>query len=474
MAIASFLAIIIRRRRTEYLVLVLLIWFPLETVLLKFFSPETNALVRYVPEVFLYGLAMALLVKHWYLNRGSVIPRELQKPFLFFVAVAVGSLLVNLYDPTVWALGVRQVARFVSIFLVVLLAGYSVAVRQRLVMATLLAALVEAVLGIMQFAAGGALDRFLFPNQTIAVGNLAVLSANDFFWTPGTRVFATMGRYDQLGTILVVGLLILLPMVLSIKKLNWLWAGFGTLAVALFLTKSRANWLGAVAGITALSYYIFQDKRVVKVMGFGTLLVALYLVVFIFTHQNALSVTERPNQSVAERLVEAGSLAAWRQSYEGYGRIFFIINTPAVVVADSPVFGVGPGNYGGGVAAALGNTSEYDRLHLPFGVQNVYGQIDNSWFSLWGEFGTLGLLSVIWILVTIAQSAKKFHRELPNKIDQQLAASVFGLTIALAVLGFFGPYFEFRTLLLYFWLLVGLMYTAKYQHNLGVNFIYKK
>ncbi len=474
MAIACFLAIIIRRRRTEWLVLALVIWFPLETLILKFFSPEVNAVLRFVPEIFLYGLALALYCKHVYLNRGPIIPQELRLPFLAFVSVAIISLVFNWYDITIWILGLRQTVRFVAIFLVIIFAGYSLSVRHQLSLVILGTAIIQAVLGIIQFGVGGKLDRFLFPSQSINVGNLAVLSANDFFWTPGTRIFATMGRYDQLGTILVIGLLVILPIALYRKNSIPVWSGFAALVFALFLTKSRANWLGATAGITALSYYLFQDKRVLKVMGFGATLVSLYVVVFIFSHQNALSITERPNQSVAERLVEAGSFNAWRQSYEGYGRIFFIINTPWVVVADSPLFGVGPGNYGGGVAAALGNTREYDRLHIPFGIQNTYGQIDNSWFSLWGELGTIGLVIVMWIMTVIAKTAQKYYYELPHRLDKNIAATVFGLTIALAVVGFFGPYFEFRTLSLYYWLLVGLLYTAGYQHNLGLNFIYKK
>jgi len=47
-----------------------------------------------------------------------------------------------------------------------------------------------------------------------------------------------------------------------------------------------------------------------------------------------------------------------------FGRIYWWINTPLVVVRSSPFFGVGPGQFGGGAAAALHNTTAYRQARL--------------------------------------------------------------------------------------------------------------
>lgn len=459
----SGLLLFFQLRKTQIIIYLLLIWLPLESLVLRWTPVEYYGYIKYCPEVLLYGVFLIAWWRYWR-RTGRILPAlPLNKWLLGFLAVAIISLIANWYSPAVWLLGLRQLLRFVLLIFLVFFVAYPPEVRKKFFICGAIVLGGEIFLAFIQYLSGGALDPYLFSTQAVNIGNRAWLGGIEQFWTPGTRVFATLGRYDQLGSFLMLGLLFLFPVWYFAKEHKYkLWIGVLFLSglLALFLTMSRASWLAFFVGIVVIGIGWLKEKKLAIAIGILAAILSVYLVGFAVARENALSITERSNQNLAERIFESVSLRAWRESYNGYGRIFFIINTPSVVVWSSPLWGVGPGNYGGGVAAALLNTKVYERLRLPFGIQNVYGQIDNSWFCLWGEYGTLGL--VLWggILVTIFCKARKSFQKGADE-HKWLAAGVAGATVGIAVLGFFGPYFEFRTLMFYYWLAVGLFFSLR-------------
>ena len=454
--------LVFRLEKSELFLYLLLIWFPLESLILRYTPIDYFVYVKYIPELLLYGVFFAGWI--FFVKRtGRLIPyrNPIFKWIILFIIVASISLFINQYHPLVWALGLRQLLRFVLVFFVIIFMDYSKSSIKKILWFGLFMLLLEAFFGIIQYAFGGALDRYLFSTQVVTIGNSAVLGGLEQFWTPGSRVFATMGRYDQLGGFLALGLIMLFPWFYKIKDNTikfGLFTVFFTLLFALVLTYSRASWLAVIVGIFMIGVVLKKDKRIMTGFVFAMLALVLYLGFFIFTTSNALSITDKPTQSLQERVLEAVSLKSWQESYEGYGRIFFIINTPLMVVPSSPFFGVGPGNYGGGVAAALLNTEVYDRLCLPFGIQNIFGQIDNSLFSIWGEVGTVGFL--VWLLMFFSLwrgSSYVMEKYDKKKLENIIEECFYVLIPAVLVLAFFGPYLEFRTLMFYFWLIAGIV-----------------
>lgn len=476
LALIFILLTIFSLNKTEYVLYALLIWFPLETFILRYTAPEYYGFVKYLPEVLIYST----LIISWlrYIKRTSRFfpSTPLNIWLVVFILVAFVSLVLNnFYSITIWFFGLRQILRFLIIFFIVLFEDYTHDVIKNFLIIGICVVVGEAVLGVLQYAFGGALDKYLFFTDTITVGNFQV-GAIEANWAPGQRVFATLGRYDRLGSLLVVGLLMLFPWLYNLKsqvtRERW-WLGFIIGTLALVLTYSRANWLAFLVGMFVIGHFILRDKRVLKILVSGVVIVGAYLLFVIFTQSfgtGAVDITGA-KQSLRDRLVESVSFYSWQQGYEGYGRIFFIINTPLMVVRHYPLFGVGPGNYGGGVAASLLNTKVYDKLHLPFGIQNTYGQIDNNWLSIWGEYGTLGLLAWAFLLIAVYRSAYFVHQKSDSVVQRTVAEGLCGTTVAVAVLGFFGPYFEFRTLMVYFWLIVGVALFYFREHSIAWNFL---
>ncbi len=443
-------------RRSEYILYFLLAWFPIETVVLKYAPVEYYSILKYLPEVLLYGVFFGSCILYLF-QKGKLLAKSpFNRWFIAILVVGIISLVLNQYSPSIWVLGMRQTLRFVLVFFLVLNMRYDTAVVKRCLQIGLAVLLFEAGLGVLQYVTRGALDPFLFASDTVSVGGRALLGGEEQFWQAGTRVFGTLGRYDRLGSILALGIVLFTPYFLKYRKSQiWVWASLVLLGLGLLLTRSRASWIAAFVGVVIIGVWILKDawvKRWALVLIAGVL---LYTGVSAALGQGT-QVVDQASQTLSERILEAVSMRSWRESYEGYGRIFFIINTPIHVAHYAPLFGVGPGNFGGGVASALVNTAAYEKLKLPFGIQNQFGQIDNSWFSILGEMGFVGLLVWFGLFVSLAKYAFFVYKK--GSELSLLALGVCGATVGVMIMGFFGPYFEFRSLMFYFWLAVGLIF----------------
>jgi len=473
-----FFRLIFQTNSSYLIIIFLLIWYPLENFLFNYLPADYFLFFKYFPEILLYFTTLIAWVL--YIKRtGKIIPKNpLNKPLFFFILISLISLLINQYSPMVWALGLRQLLRFAVVFWLIILEDYDEHTVKNLLFFCGGVIAFEALLGLVQYLSGGRLDQYLFFSGAFGVAK-AHLGDLEQFWAPGTRVFATLGRYDQLGSFLFLGLVILLSVFYTlplhtlqkIKKSYWfLVAVLGLLA--LIFTYSRASWLAFLISFFALGWVLMKDVRIIKIMILGVVLGAVYLGVFALTYDNnILRITDKPRASLAERILEITSPESLKNGYEGFGRVFFLINTPRVVVLSSPIWGVGLGNYGGGVSAMLNNTIVYDKLNLPFGIQNFYGQIDNNWFAIWGETGTVGV--IVWALIfyTVAKVAWDLAKKDNTFLGVVLGRTMVGVSVGLVVLGFFGPYFEFRSLMFYFWLLTGLMFLYWRRNKNASNFI---
>ena len=77
--------------------------------------------------------------------------------------------------------------------------------------------------------------------------------------------------------------------------------------------------------------------------------------------------------------------------------------------------------------------------------------------AIWGEVGTLGLISWMGVFIAIIGMANVVRRRTKDPYVQAYAEGCIGMTVGMITLGFFGPYFEFRASMFYFWLLVGIL-----------------
>lgn len=450
--VASIAFFVLTLYRPRWILVFLVVWIPLEPFLLKFVPDEIYLYARYFSEGLIYFLAATIVIrlltgeKKW-----KTTPLDL--PFALFLVVLVASAIVNAVPSSIAILGIRQIIRFILLFFIVIYLYPPREFIRKLSWIILAVVAIEAFIGLAQALVGAPLDDFLIPSERKFFESIQLTSGTVQFWDPGSRIFATLGRYDQLGTFLAFFLLIVIGLLYQSEwreKRRELWLLLILAIPALILTFSRSSWFGFLLGLLTIGIGFMRDRRVL--IGF-LLFVGMVLGYLAYSGIVVPALTEETGrQTVAERFFEAFSFERWRGEYYGLGRLYWIVQTPLSVVRSSPIFGVGPGQFGGGAVAALSNSSVYDRLGLPFGVYGTEGYIDNNWFSLWGESGTLGVAFYIWMFVALFFVARRVLRHSTDPLTRGLALGFLGCIVAVTLNAFLATFLEVRTLALYFWL----------------------
>jgi hypothetical protein len=454
--VITLIAIALSLARPYLVVVALAFWTPFEPFLLKFVPDELYVYARYFPETLIYLMA-GLVTVHVLMERRRLPRTPLDFSFVLFLIALLASIVINAVSPSVAIFGVRQIIRYIIFyFAVVYLAPPKPRIRLTIFLLLGIAAF-QAALGIVQASLGGAIDAFLLPSERKFFESIQLTAGVRQFWAPGQRVFATMGRYDQLGTFLSFFGLIALGIVYEVKKhieRRWVICGLVLLVPALALTYSRSSWFSFIIGFLIIGLLIKRDRRVA-----AALILSATVVVSVFLYERVVIryLMDVPQQTIGQRFFEAFSRERYLGEYYGLGRVYWWINTPTVVVASSPFFGVGPGNFGGGAAAALHNTKSYDALGLPFGVYGTDGQIDSNWMALWGETGTLGLAFYLAMIYILAKMAFSIYKKSADPWTRGLALGFFGAIFAVCFQAWFGSYLEVRTLALYLWFIAALL-----------------
>ena len=442
----------------------LAVYLPFESLVLKFVSDDVYVFARYFSEGLIYLVALVVI---WRIVAGKLKTKttKLDLPFILLLLALIGSSIVNFVEPTVAILGIRQIIRFMIVFFLVVQISPSKTFIRNLTLILFAVVLFQSVLGIAQSFIGEALDVFLLPSETRTLGSITLTLGVEQFWDPGSRVFATLGRYDRLGNFLYFFLLLgsgflFTKKFTNDKRLLWLFAlGFPTLV----LTYSRSSWFAFILGFLFIGLLIKRDKRVLAGAAAFIMLVSVYLGI---SGLNVSQITESAGQTLSERFYESFSYARWTGEYYGLGRVYWFVHTPTDVVTAAPILGHGPGQYGGGAAAALHNTTVYENLGLPFGVFGTEGHIDNNWFSLWGEAGSLGIFFYLWIFFGIFVVSLKIAKEAKDPFTRSLALGLCAAIIAISFNGFTSTLFEIRTTAFYLWLYAGFVFVlgAREKH----------
>ncbi len=453
-ALGTLAFVVLAIRRPFWVLMFLAVYLPFETVILKYSPSELFVFLRYASEGLIYLLAAVVLIK---MAAGSIKPRHslIDLPFILFLIALVASAIINTVPPAIAILGARQILRFILIFFVAYYLRPPRAYIQSLTIMLFCVVIFQSLLGIAQRAVGEPLDRFLLPSETYTVRDITVSAAVEQFWEPGSRVFGTLGRYDRLGGFLYFFLLLvtgfLYPSFFR-KHRRALFALFLIGIAALIFTYSRSSWFAFLIGFLFVSLWAFRDRRVAWAFGAAVIAFTLYVSV---SGLNVRNITEARGQTLAERFYETFSYARWRGEYYGLGRLFWMAQTPLTVVPASPMFGFGPGQFGGGAVAALGNTRVYEQLGLPFGVFGTEGSIDNNWFALWGETGTIGLILFLWMYLALFRRSIRVFRSAKDPFARALAIGYAAAMIGVAFNAFLATSFEIRTLAFYLWLYGG-------------------
>ncbi len=496
-------------RHMHVAVVALLVWLVFESVLLRFIPDQSFLYIRFFPEVMTYSIFVRVIFDRFFLPliqqdaqhlssallgvgaferfdrlRGRLL---LSLAALFFIAVF--SMIANGVDPLIGLLGIRQVVRFLFLAIILLYIDIPTPFFAKAVRVLCILFGVQIAIGLIQYATAGALDPYLIPAKTVEYGGRFSYGGVDQFWQLGTRVFATLGRYDRFGAFAGIFTTIVAAVGLSgmfslrydfplAKERYRFYLALTILGgIAVFLSSSRAALLALIIALIWLVGVVWRRRAVLllSVIGFFSVVIGAFVYAQIIGI-DIRYVVDSPDATVFERLVEPLSQSSLQGNYDHYGRTFWLVEVPRVVVASSPIYGVGPGMFGSGTVAQFVNKEVYNRLGLPYGASGDIGIIDNSWFALWGELGTLGLLAMIAFLWTLYQLFGLVPRNTHGTGEQGrflyneyvlLSSGAQAAVVYVAVVALFANHFEFRTTMPALLVFGTLLLRAKIQHASG-------
>lgn len=245
------------------------------------------------------------------------------------------------------------------------------------------------------------------------------------------RAFATMRGPNELGSYLMLPLLLALALVIIQRRNVLAGAALGVGVVALVLTGSRSAWLGALVALVVLAALWLPSKKLLKWSTIAAVPCVLLAALLFWLATTVPSIRLAVfHSSPGEPLLEGSSEKHWQATYSG--------------VQDVLAHPLGQGVGTAGPAGYYGDTE-------PKIAENYFVQIAQ-------EVGVVGLLLFVGINLLLAIDLWRLRTELWSKL---LLASLAGLSV---VNIFLHGWVDDPTAMTW-WLVAGLYAFSSYGHN---------
>lgn len=447
-------------------VLLLAVYTPFEEFVLKWLPGSVATGLRYGPEVLILLLLAALLLRNiregiWWKKTPLDLPAAL---FLIFSGL---SALAYDVPAVVWILGIREFARYLLLYYVVVNTGITYRAMKVLTAALLVAAAVEAGIGLMQVVLGSEFSLFLVPQQVV-VGEVVVREGFTQIITRGTRIFGTLGRYSRFGLYLGIFILLAAGLFLGLRRrLTVLQtAGFvafaALVAPAMVLSFSRTSWLVMYAGGVVLLAVLRWKKMLLLALLVPVVATALLLSSVVLEDWRAGQAEEA---SVTERFASTFS-PEYLDVLFSRGRMFIVTRVAPIVLREHTWLGVGPGTMGS-IATGAGTNNpgmlpEYsheDWLNISEvgRVASLRFLHDVGWVAILTQIGVLGTAAYLWMICELIRAALRVFVGSDDPFMRGLSAGYVALALAVALSNFAVFSLSLRAVSMYLWLFGGLM-----------------
>ena len=397
--------------------------------------PAAEALAHLMSEALLLAVGLALVAQA--VKRGNLRP-ALAHPMLPLLAVflmaALVSAVVNGVPSTQALAGIIFTLDAVALFFLARLVGFDLR-------ASMIA--IGAVIGLLGLAAIIAVAQALLSPYILGLTALIGRFGEPF------RLASFFGDPNSFAALLAAAIPFLLFGASGMKTRRQTRAALALatlLMLALWLSFSRGGWLGAIGGFGVAA--LLLDRRALRI---GLAVGVLAFVIALLMPRNAL---EPSLNNMRPDLFEA-TFGRFGAIGEGKDlRTMFIVNA-VPIVADHPLLGVGPGNYGG-AAADIFNTGIYHRYGTDKLLVNP-GQrtVDDFWLHLLVESGLVGFVAFLAMIASAllpiirrARTAAWGHRV--------ALCGIAGATLCLMVDSLSTMLLEANSVAFLFWFLLGI------------------
>jgi O-antigen ligase len=226
-----------------------------------------------------------------------------------------------------------------------------------------------------------------------------------------SRAFGFFGSPNVLGGVVMTTSIVTIFAFFEKRKCYYLAYGFISLPV-LILTFSRSAWIGLAVGLVIV--IIIKNWKWIFLTPLGLLVLLI--------------------PSVKQRLFVAASREYMVDSAID-GRVWSM-NNALSIFGNSPIFGAGPGTYGGQTAIYY-NSPVYLQ-----GMQNGYVALpytDNQWLEMLVQGGLIAIISIAGFFISLLVNNLRQYLKSENYFRLGIIAAI----VAIIIDGFFGNIWEF-------------------------------
>jgi len=392
---------------------------------------EVHSVSRFFSEALLVLMTLALA---WVGARRGTLVTALRHPFTGAVAVfgatSVASAIFNAVPPAVAVAGVLFTLDAAILFYLPRMVGYSHEDARRAMWA---------IAGVVALTSLLAIGQALLSPDLLGVTPVAGMSGE------GVRFGSLVRDPNILGTLIGMALPFTLFSLVRLPR-NRSWGiTFGmvlALVLALLLTYSRGSWLGVAVGFGVVALII--DRR--ALVAFGVVVLLAYVTAIVMPKGILVggSLGYDPFATTINRFNAVG---------DGRDlRTLFIVNA-LPIVAEHPIFGVGPGRYGGAAASVFGSP-----VHIRYGTDLLLTNqrtVDNFWLHMGVEGGVLGFSAFLAMIGTaLIQPIRALRGATGSRFS--VPAGVVSATAVVCVATVTTMLLEGNTAAFLFWFLLGI------------------
>ena len=447
-----------RLRGLSYWILfAIALYVPFEEFFLRWLPFPLPVVLRFVPELILYGLMVFVCTVR--LSRGYPL-RKTPIDWLvaaFFIATAV-SIVLNGSPLLGSIINLRTIWRYLSVFYITVNLDISRSALKQMLTGLKVVMIVQGVIGSIQYFLPASFNQAFFAPVEFEIGDY---EGGSLAAEGNLKVGATAGTFGDsavLSAFLLISLSLFLASVCAVGSglvPGWVESGgIGTALFGIFASKKRAA-LAIAFVMPLIVLYIYGRRKNLVYTGwlYGAAALLGFVAIVAIGASPSASVDDR-QQSVdlGGYFLQVFSADYWQQSNET-ARGWFASTILNAIFSTHSWFGFGPDfdHTQDAIRATLNNSVEMAKLERDEGVFD-----DSFWFAFVAYFGIVGTFIYGFILKRLYDAAKWLAR-VSSEPEYRTLGTTFATLIVVTVLyTFVERIFRLRAFSFYFWLLAGL------------------
>jgi len=446
---------------------VLSLWRPHAVIAaIAFYIPLERALTVRLPETaFIVSqlsgeVVLAFLLAGVLARRAASGRRFVSTPVDVYVAAFLGaavvSALVNGVSVGASVYSIRVVLRYAVVYYALVNSDLTGREARSFAKIFLAAAGVQVALGLLESLTGGAAKEWFLAYRKVSLGGVELVRGLHKGTGRGlfTVIFGTLENYNNYGHFMssafVFGLAVHLTRTRS-RTARGRALLLALILVCIVLSFSRSSLLMTALASAVVLYAAGRRKKAAAIV---LLLAAALAAIAVAAPRYSGSEMPVYSTSLLYRWIRPFTPERLSPSEAGNYRLFLLLVVSARALAQSPLFGFGPGTFGSALTMS-GAPEPYEALGLNYEYAGKFAA-DSNWTTLLVQTGLLGLLAFALVLWAVARYCLRAYRRSSDPTTRAMCLAQLGLVVTLSVAGFFTSAFENRFTSFYFWAVGGL------------------